>query len=420
MLQQAHKHIASLLLSSAQENNSSLQCVITFSDCLSQEQIVIPHIQKSHELLRKIAVVIEQEQELFNVTFNITTSRQFFTYAKQCGNLDSVLKVLNAMCALPFRQAHAQMPAKDMYFKMKGTLHGPDKKTLLMRTSGPSKKHWESKRNEYQHDCINPINALPLLNVLGICDKQGGIIPSMRDKYKQINHFIQLYKQQAEYLNDAPIRFIDCGCGKAYLSLALLYLTSIIENKSATLIGIEQNKSLVDFCNDAAKQLNLEHNASFVAGSISSWNVDADDTSQNVVIALHACDTATDDALALALKAHAAIILAAPCCHHYVQQQMKPDSMPEAMQSLVRDGISKERLGDLLTDSLRRDILLSKGYSSELIEFTPLEHTSKNIMIRARFIPTMPAKHKDEAKKRMQKTMEEWHVHPKLSELLND
>jgi hypothetical protein len=137
-----------------------------------------------------------------------------------------------------------------------------------------------------------------------------------------------------------------------------------------------------------------------------------------ILIALHACDTATDDALALAVKLEAEIILAAPCCHHYVQEQMDIRHIPIEESFLIRDGIMKERLGDMLTDSMRRDILISEGYSSDLIEFTPLEHTAKNVMIRAKQIPNMPAKHKEVAFKRFLEASKRWHVLPKLYELI--
>ena len=202
------------------------------------------------------------------------------------------------------------------------------------------------------------------------------------------------------------------------MSFALLWYLREIQKIKATLIGIERNSELIASCRETAHALLFDESAEFIQSSIQDAHPKSTSDDRIILIALHACDTATDEALALAVKVKADIILAAPCCHHFVQEQMDIRHIPIEESFLIRDGIMKERLGDMLTDSMRRDILISQGYSSDLIEFTPLEHTAKNVMIRAKYISNMPSKHKEDAQMRFEEASKRWHVVPKLHELI--
>jgi len=228
--------------------------------------------------------------------------------------------------------------------------------------------------------------ADPFLREVGISDASGQIKPSKRDKYRQVEEFLRLL---APTLNNAieagqinkpsssnPLTIVDLGCGHAYLTFAThQYLRSIDMN--VKVIGIDVRTASRDRNNEIAKKLGITSSIEFRAEEIADTTL----VQADVAIALHACDTATDDAIAWAVKADAKLMMVAPCCHHYIQSQLTES--PEPWPLITRYGIMRERLGDLLTDSLRMQILKLRGYRVEAIEFIGGEHTPRNLMIRA-------------------------------------
>jgi hypothetical protein len=324
---------------------------------------------------------------------------------------DTLSTVLQKILDKPYKRVHLQTPSADFFAKV--TLKAGTQK-ILTTTSKPSITQW----NSVQHDKnkqypITPDNSQNLLYALGITDNQQRIIPSRRDKYTQINHFISII-QTLDCLTNPPseLTIVDCGCGKAYLSLALYHYLTSTYSMTVHLHGIDTNTSVIDFCRVTVE--NLAYNTVFFHNTTIA-DAPLDSVNANIVIALHACDTATDDALAFAVQKNAQAIVAAPCCHNYVNSMLSKNSVPDNAALLVQDGITRERLADLLTDSMRRDILIGFGYSAKLIEFISPEHTLKNIMIRAEkkshaFAPDFAAFH-------TQRTL--WNVAPKLAELLD-
>ncbi len=306
-----------------------------------------------------------------------------------------------------FLQLHIQRPDGDFYFKRA-------RKSVLQRKTKASIRDWQSEQShdheKRQH--ISEEKSSKLLKVLGLSDDSGQLIPARRAKFRQINHFIGL-ALGLEALEADHIHIVDCGCGRAYLSLALYHVLHEQMNKQVQLVGIDSNPVLIAECNEMASALGFS-GARFVCSGIAEYTPDS---TPDLVIALHACDTATDDALALALKSDAGAILAAPCCHHYVNEQLRRNSAPEATQLLLRDGISRERLSDLLTDSMRRDIVRSFGYRAELMEFIAQEHTMKNIMLRAERTETTEQQ-RSKARDEVIHARTMWHVAPKLAEIM--
>lgn len=225
----------------------------------------------------------------------------------------------------------------------------------------------------------------PFLKEVGISDKSGAIKPSMMDKYMQVEEFLRLL---IPTLNEAisaghvhkptldnPLRVVDLGCGHAYLTFAAhQYLQA--QQIPVKVIGIDIRETSRDRNNQIAKKLGIGTSIEFLAEEISSASV----VSADVAIALHACDTATDDAIAWALNGNVPLTLFAPCCHHDIQSQMKATPEPWAM--VTRHGIMRERLGDLITDSLRIQLMKLHGYRVEAIEFIGGVHTPRNLMIR--------------------------------------
>ncbi len=382
------------------ESLKGTEFVCTFSGHTrsDREDVFLPQ-----RAVLKTLLIDEKPHYQLNV---YTLTQHFVTNFTE--SLDHLNDALDQCMAARFMQAHIQRPDFDQYFRR-------TQEKLAAKRTKPSKLDWEEVRqhNQRKQYLIDQQNAAELLRALHIMNEKQQIIPAMQAKYRQINHFLSL-AMQVEAVQADTLRVIDCGCGKAYLSLALYHLLNKVMGKKVELIGIDNNEALVRQCNEVATTLGYE-SARFVHSSIADFAIEG---TADIVIALHACDTATDDALALALRMETKAILAAPCCHHYVNDQMRSATAPELLAPLLRDGISRERFSDLLTDTMRRDILRSYGYSAELIEFVAQEHTMKNIMIRAEKSP-MTATQKQQLRTAFLAAREEWHLAPKLAELMD-
>ena len=209
---------------------------------------------------------------------------------------------------------------------------------------------------------------------LGIADAQGKIIPKMADKFRQINKYLEVMEdliQSAEF--PGAIRIVDMGAGKGYLTFALYdYLRNKLQH-DVVVTGVELRKDLVDKCNKAAEVCGFEQ-LQFVCSSINDFEL----TEVDILIALHACDTATDDAIAKGIHANADLIVCAPCCHKQIRQQLKGK---EYKNPLLKYGIYKEREFEMVTDTIRALVLERNNYKSNIFEFISSEHTGKNTML---------------------------------------
>ena len=261
--------------------------------------------------------------------------------------------------------------------------------------------------------------ADPFLREVGISDASGQIKPSKSDKYRQVEEFLRLLAPtltnaiEAGHIdkpsNSSPLTIVDLGCGHAYLTFAAhQYLRST--GIDVKVIGIDVRTASRDRNNEIAKKLGITESIEFRAEEISETTL----VQADVAIALHACDTATDDAIAWSVKADAKLMMIAPCCHHDIQSQLT-DS-PEPWSLITRYGIMRERLADLLTDSLRMQILKLRGYRVEAIEFIGGEHTPRNLMIRA--VKTGAPIEAIEVT-RYEEMTTAWKVKPALARLLN-
>ncbi len=259
----------------------------------------------------------------------------------------------------------------------------------------------------------------PFLREVGISDASGQIKPSKSDKYRQVEEFLRLLiptltnaieaGQIKKPTSAEPLTIVDLGCGHAYLTFAThQYLRTL--GMDVKVIGIDVRVASRDRNNEIARKLGITETIEFRAEEINETSL----TQADVAIALHACDTATDDAIAWAVKADAKLLMIAPCCHHDIQSQLS-DS-PEPWSLITRYGIMRERLGDLLTDSLRMQILKLRGYRVEAIEFIGGEHTPRNLMIRA--VKTGAIIEPIEVT-RYEEMIAAWKVKPALARLLN-
>ena len=244
---------------------------------------------------------------------------------------------------------------------------------------------------------------------LGVMTKEGKIVRQKYDKYRQINRFLEFVEDILPQLSkEREQTIIDFGCGKSYLTFAMYYYLKELKGYDIRIIGLDLKEDVIAHCNELKDKYGYGK-LSFLVGDIASYtDVDAVD----MVVTLHACDLATDYALDKAVKWGARVILAVPCCQHELNRQIKCDSL----KPVLKYGIIKERITALLTDALRANLLEQQGYETQILEFIDMEHTPKNLLIRAVKKGSMRLKHSTDIR-----TVEELlHVAPTLDKLLNN
>ena len=263
---------------------------------------------------------------------------------------------------------------------------------------------------------------IPFLVHLGIMTAEGKVISSKYDKFRQINRFLEFVNDilpsvmKNIFANEEqtrPLRIADFGCGKSYLTFAVHYYLTQVKKINAEIIGLDLKEEVIEYCNKTAKLLNCQ-GLRFDTGNIAEYNYQ---NSPDIVITLHACDTATDYALDYAIKNNCSAILSVPCCQHEINNQMnKNKNIPEEFVPLTKYGLIKERFASLVTDALRAEYLEQAGYSVQILEFIDMEHTPKNILIRA----VKKQSKNDSAKKEAQALTKALELNPTLEKLLTD
>ena len=230
-----------------------------------------------------------------------------------------------------------------------------------------------NKKKEY---FLDEKQKYPFLVELGIQNNDGKIVKSKYNKFKQINKYLEFIKQATTQLNsDKQITILDFGSGKSYLTFSTYYYLTEVLKMNVKIIGIDLKKEIIEHCNNTAKKLNFT-NLSFIYGDVIDYeNKDEID----MVISLHACNTATDIAILKALDWKTKVFFAVPCCQKEVNGQLKADFIP----FMLKHGIIKEKFSTLLTDSVRSEVLEAFGYKSDIVEFISAENTPKNQLIRA-------------------------------------
>jgi len=244
---------------------------------------------------------------------------------------------------------------------------------------------------------------------LGVMDENGNVFQKHYSKFRQINRFLEIVRDVSSVLpDDKPLKIIDFGCGKAYLTFAVYHYLCNILNKTVEIIGLDLKSNVVNFCNDVAHKLGYS-NLTFELGNIADFKYETVD----MVVSLHACDTATDFALINAVNRNCHVILSVPCCQHELFNQINSDSD----NAYLKHGILKDKFTEVLTNGLRGLALEACGYEVSMIEFTSLEHTSKNVMIKA--VRTKSTVEKiNSAENEFHKLTSYWNVTPTIRSLI--
>jgi SAM-dependent methyltransferase len=263
-----------------------------------------------------------------------------------------------------------------------------------------------------------------LFRVLGVTSADGVVKPSRVAKFRQVQDLLTALDPLvddaialgpgAELSAGRPLRVVDLGCGNAYLTFAAFRYLTEIRSLPVSAVGIDVKAQAREHNSEVAARLGFANHMSFVESSIGDAEVAYP---PDLVLALHACDTATDEALARAVRWRAPVIVAAPCCHHDIQRQLDPAVVPAAYRLVTRHGILKERFADVLTDTLRAAILRMLGYRVEVIEFVDSRHTPRNALIRAVLTGAPPS---PETVAAYRELVEDWHVRPALARFLGD
>jgi SAM-dependent methyltransferase len=262
----------------------------------------------------------------------------------------------------------------------------------------------------------------PVFRALGLSDHQGRMKPSRQSKYRQVEEFLRILDASISDALDKghlrrptaeqPLEIVDLGCGNAYLTFVTERYLTHVRGLPVHLTGIDQREQSREHNQAIARELGVD--ASFVAASIAG----ADPATQpDVVLALHACDTATDDALARAIEWSAPLVLAAPCCHHDIAAQLRRTPTPAPYAMLTRHGILRERFADTLTDGLRASLLRLQGYRVDVMQFVGSEHTPRNTLLRA--VRTGKPVTGGSARQEYDELVATWGVRPRLGELLD-
>ncbi len=336
--------------------------------------------------------------------------RQVYQFEAFCGtqvfhqNLEkeeACGKILEYMENFRQMQLETQSAAVSALVSKKGKV--TVKKKLRARKKAPA----ETDHNRKKHYILEEGIPVPFLQDLGVMTAEGKIVRTKFDKFRQINRFLEFIQDVLPKLpREREIRILDFGCGKSYLTFAMYYYLHELQGLDVRILGLDLKEDVIRACNQLSQRYGYEK-LRFLEGNIADYT-GADEV--DMVVTLHACDTVTDFALAKAVGWKAKVILSVPCCQHELNGQMEN----ELLRPILQYGLIKERLAALVTDGLRAQYLEREGYDVQVLEFIDMEHTPKNILLRA-----VRTGRKGENGAEIRACEEFFHVSPTLGKLLD-
>ena len=344
---------------------------------------------KIRPVLRKEMLVFQCEEYRNNQAFHINLDER-----------EAAEYVENRM--LEFKQM--QLETRNCRYQVLVSKKG--KMTIQKKRQIDCIKEVDLSHNRKKHYILEEGKAVPFLQDLGVMTKQGEIVRTKFDKFRQINRFLEFIEDiLPELPQDREVTILDFGCGKSYLTFAMYYYLHELRGYDIRIIGLDLKSDVILACNQLAKKYGYRK-LKFLEGNIADYT-GSDEV--DMVVTLHACDTATDFALAKAVGWKVKVILSVPCCQHELNKQMGN----EVLAPLFSYGLIKERMAALVTDSMRAEYLKREGYDTQILEFIDMEHTPKNILIRAVYTGVRGAN--EEA---IRKCEEMLHIRPMLGRLL--
>lgn len=290
-----------------------------------------------------------------------------------------------------------------------GTILVSKKGTVTIKTKKVAEKKDNSEltHNRTKQYILQDGAPIDFLVGLGVMTPEGMVKKDRYDKFRQINRYLEFIQDVIKELQgEETVRIIDFGCGKSYLTFAMYYYLHEMQHLNVDITGLDLKKDVIEHCNALAAKLGYT-GLKFEQGDIAKYN---GATKVDLVVSLHACDTATDFAISKAVGWDAKVILAVPCCQHELNRQLKNDTL----QPILKYGVIKERIAALMTDALRAELLEEQGYKVQILEFIDMEHTPKNLLIRA--VKSSGMKPKG-SKERLEHCLEELHLDPTLQKL---
>lgn len=370
------------------------------ADCMDQHlaKIIISGPRKK-DSVRKIEIrpVLLKEQLVFQASAYTEKQVQHYNLTEE----EVYAKVASWMEG--FRQLEVLHPKKQVQV----LVSKKGKRTVRQLKSGCQVSAAPLEHNRRKKYILDPDIPVPFLQDLGVQTKEGKIVHSRYDKFRQMNRFLEFIEDIVPELpKDRESVIIDFGCGKSYLTFAMYYYLHELKHYDVRIIGLDLKADVIAHCQQLAEDYGYEK-LTFLTGDIADYDgVDHVD----MVVTLHACDTATDYALDKAVRWGAKVILSVPCCQHEVNRQIEN----ELLQPVLKYGLIKERMSALLTDAIRANLLEEAGYQVQVLEFIDMEHTPKNILLRA--VKSGRQKRTEE----LTKMMEELHVSPTLAALMRE
>lgn len=331
------------------------------------EKLVISNPISKEEKYKKVEIkkILIKGKEGYQIS-SYTDKQVFQT------NIDKIMLAGKVVELFPIKYSQLNVFNQSCEVSFKLTKKGKLLKNVnnKNKTAKVATEHNRNKNYIFKEGMVVP----PLVD-MGVFTKEGKVVQKMYDKFKQINRFIEMVDDVLKDYNKEEIHIIDFGCGKSYLTFIVYYYLTEIKQRKAYITGLDLKADVIEKCNQTAKKYKYE-NLKFELGDINGYK-----TTQPVdmVITLHACDTATDYAIFNAVNWGATYILSVPCCQHEVNGQIAS----EELAPLMKYGIIKERVAALATDAIRANMLEYRGYKTQLLEFVDMAHSPKNILIRA-------------------------------------
>lgn len=364
-------------------------------------QIIMSGVRSAHTAeKKKVRPVLVRDQLLFQVSS--FSGKQVFHE-----NLTATEAV--DMLAAQLLENYRQMQIDTQLFSAVVLVSKKRKVTVRKKPHGQAQQRQvDLSHNRTRKYILEEGRPVPFLIDLGVQTKEGKIVRSRYDKFRQINRFLEFIADVLPELpKDRPVHIIDFGCGKSYLTFAMYYYLHELQGLALRVTGLDLKEDVIENCSGLAEKYGYD-GLHFLHGDIADYSgTDRAD----MVVTLHACDTATDYALYKAIKWNAKVILSVPCCQHEVNGQITC----EALDGALRYGLLKERLSALFTDALRADLLEESGYETQVLEFIDMEHTPKNILLRA--VKSEKKKKADSASRQLSEML---HIHTTLQRLLEE